>query len=75
MSTATYEVTGLTCGACIGEVLGQVLALTGVDQATMDRTADTYALTVVGAPAPDIEGVQGALRAGGFTVTARESEV
>lgn len=75
MSTTTYEVEGLTCGACIGEVLGKVLDLAGVDEATMDRTADAYSLTVVGAPAPDIEGVRGALRAGGFTVTVRESEV
>lgn len=49
MSTATYEVEGLTCGACIGEVLGKVLDLAGVDEATMDRTADAYSLTVVGA--------------------------
>lgn len=75
MSTATYEVEGLTCGACIGEVLGQVLALAGVDRATVDRTADAYTLTVGGAPVPDIEHVRGALRSGGFTVTARGPEV
>lgn len=75
MSTAMYEVEGLTCGACIGEVLGQVLALADVREASMDRTTGAYALTVVGTPAPDIEGVRGALRAGGFSVTVRELEV
>lgn len=42
MSTTTYEVEGLTCGACIGEVLRKVLDLAGVDEATMNRTADAY---------------------------------
>ena len=73
MSTATYDVSGLACGACIGEILEQVVALAGVEEATLDRTGDAYALTVVGVPAPDIEGVRRALRAGGFTVSLRGS--
>lgn len=72
MRTARYDVSGLTCGACIGEVLEQVVALASVEEATLDRTGDAYALTVVGTPAPDIEGVRRALQAGGFTVTLRE---
>ena len=54
MSTATYTVTGMTCGHCVSSVTEEVTAVAGVTDVTVDL--ESGALTVTGdASADDVK--------------------
>jgi copper ion binding protein len=44
-STATYHVSGMTCGHCVQAVSGEVGALPGVDQVEVDLSTGTVTVT------------------------------
>jgi copper ion binding protein len=44
-STATYHVSGMTCGHCVQAVSSEVGALPGVDQVEVDLSTGTVTVT------------------------------
>ena len=64
MSTATYTVTGMTCGHCVASVTEEVSELPGVTDVQVEL--ETGRLTVTGdAPA---DAVRGAVEEAGYQV-------
>jgi len=66
MSTATYTVTGMTCGHCVASVSEEVGALPGVSDVKVEL--GTGALTVTGDAAQDAEAVRGAVEEAGYAL-------
>jgi copper chaperone len=64
MSTATYTVTGMTCGHCVASVTEEVSALPGVTDVQVDLGSGR--LTVTGAAADDVAAVRGAVEEAGY---------
>jgi copper chaperone CopZ len=68
MTTATYHVTGMTCGHCAKAVDDELRALDGVSEVTVDLVpGGASAVTVVSAAPLPSEAVEAALdEAGGY---------
>ena len=62
--TATYNVTGMTCGHCASSVTEELTALDGV--ANVDVDLPTGAVTVTSAAPLEIEAVRGAVAEAGY---------
>ncbi len=52
MSTTTYEVTGMTCGHCVGAVTGELKNLDGVSDVTVDLNPSGASRVAVTSDAP-----------------------
>jgi copper chaperone CopZ len=65
--TATYTVTGMTCGHCAQAVTGELSALPGVDDVQVD--VGTGAVTVTSAAPLDNEQVRAAVDEAGYELT------
>lgn len=66
MSTATYTVTGMTCGHCVASVTEEVTGVPDVSDVQVDLA--TGRLVVTGAASPDA--VRAAVEEAGFTLVA-----
>lgn len=64
MSTATYSVTGMTCGHCVASVTEEVGALPGVTDVQVEL--DAGRLTVTGDAAQNTDAVRGAVEEAGY---------
>ena len=64
MSTATYTVTGMTCGHCVASVTEEVSELPGVTDVQVEL--ETGRLTVHGDPSD--EAVRGAVQEAGYAI-------
>ncbi|MEV6172638.1 heavy-metal-associated domain-containing protein [Streptomyces sp. NPDC051954] len=62
--TATYKVSGMSCGHCEGAVSGEISELPGVS--SVKAVASTGEVTVVSDAALDDEAVRGAVDEAGF---------
>ena len=71
MSTATYTVTGMTCGHCVSSVTEEVLALPGVTDVEVEL--ETGRLTVTGDSAEDSGTIQGAVEEAGYALSPTTS--
>jgi len=61
-TTATYSVTGMTCGHCVGAVTSELKALDGVTEVEVDLVADGASTVTVTSEQPLSEAqVAGAL--------------
>lgn len=47
MTTTTYTVTGMTCGHCVGAVIGELSGLPGVTEVTIDLVPGGDSLVTV----------------------------
>lgn len=65
-STATYTVTGMTCGHCVSSVTEEVSALPGVADVEVDLAAGR--LTVTGEAADDVDAIRGAVEEAGYAL-------
>lgn len=72
MTTATYHVTGMTCGHCVGAVTSELKDLDGVSAVTVDLDAGgRSAVTVTSTSGVSLEQVSAALEeAGNYHLTA-----
>ena len=70
MTTATYTVTGMTCGHCVGAVTEELRRLDGVTAVEIDLNASGPSLVTVTsvAPLPD-PAVRGAVDEAGYHLT------
>ncbi|WP_018654291.1 heavy-metal-associated domain-containing protein [Actinomadura flavalba] len=68
MSTATYTVTGMTCGHCVSSVKEEVGEITGVTGVDVDLT--TGAVTVTSDAPLDDARVRAAVEEAGYEVKA-----
>ncbi|GAA4060454.1 MULTISPECIES: heavy-metal-associated domain-containing protein [Actinomadura] len=68
MSTATYTVTGMTCGHCVSSVKEEVSEIAGVTAVDVDLASGR--LTVTGEGAIDDDKVRAAVEEAGYEVTA-----
>ena len=68
MTTATYTVTGMTCGHCAASVREEVGALTGVTDVDVD--VSTGRVTVTAAADIDPAAVRAAVEEAGYTVSS-----
>lgn len=64
MSTATYEVQGMTCGHCVAAVSGELAKLDGVGEVTVDLDAGT--VTVTSDEPLDTDAVRAAVTEAGY---------
>ena len=64
MSTATYNVVGMTCGHCVASVKEEVTALPGVTDVQVEL--ESGQLTVVGDAASDVDAVRRAVEDAGY---------
>ncbi|WP_298459032.1 heavy-metal-associated domain-containing protein [uncultured Cellulomonas sp.] len=65
--TATYEVTGMTCGHCVQSVTEEVSALTGVKDVSVELNVGAASqVTVVSDEPLDTETVRGAVDEAGY---------
>ncbi len=71
MSTATYTVTGMTCGHCVSSVTEEVSALPGVTDVQVEL--ESGRLTVTGDAAQDTAAVQGAVEEAGYALSPTTS--
>jgi copper chaperone CopZ len=62
--TATYTVTGMTCGHCAQAVTGELTALPGVDDVQVD--VESGAVTVTSAAPLDTDQVRAAVDEAGY---------
>ena len=67
--TATYRVSGMTCGHCEGAVSGELSALDGVRSVQAD--AATGLVTVVSAAPLDDDAVRAAVDEAGYELSGR----
>jgi copper chaperone len=65
-STATYTVTGMTCGHCVASVTEEVSALSGVTDVDVDL--ESGRMTVTGDAAQDVTAVRGAVEEAGYAL-------
>ena len=68
MSTATYTVTGMTCGHCVASVTEEISELPGVRGVDVDLP--TGAVTVRSARPLDEAAVRGAVEEAGYQLAA-----
>ncbi len=66
MSTATYTVTGMTCGHCVSSVTEEVSELAGVTDVAVDL--ESGHLTVTGDKADDAAAVRQAVQEAGYSL-------
>jgi len=66
MSTATYTVTGMTCGHCVSSVTEEVNELPGVTDVAVDL--ESGRLTVTGDTADDAAAVRQAVQEAGYSL-------
>jgi copper ion binding protein len=66
MSTATYTVTGMTCGHCVSAVTEEVSQVPGVSAVDVDLASG--GLTVTGDAAVDEAAVRAAVEEAGYEV-------
>ncbi|GAB2691461.1 heavy-metal-associated domain-containing protein [Thalassiella azotivora] len=66
MSTATYTVTGMTCGHCVSSVTEEISELDGVQSVDVDLA--TGAVTVTSESPLDESAVRGAVEEAGYTL-------
>jgi copper chaperone CopZ len=64
--TATYTVTGMTCGHCVASVTEEVQEVPGVEN--VDVVLDTGALTITSAEPIDEAAVRAAVEEAGYTL-------
>lgn len=64
MTTATFTVTGMTCGHCVASVTEEVSEVPGVDD--VDVVLETGTLTVSSAEPVDAAAVQAAVEEAGY---------
>lgn len=62
--TATYKVTGMTCGHCEASVREEIEELDGVESVAVDRETGTAVVTSAAALQPDL--VVAAVKEAGF---------
>ncbi|MEV0694154.1 heavy-metal-associated domain-containing protein [Streptomyces sp. NPDC050388] len=67
--TATYKVSGMSCGHCEGAVSGEISGLPGVS--SVKAVAATGAVTVVSAAPLDEEAVRAAVDEAGFELVGK----
>ncbi|PWI06239.1 copper-transporting ATPase [Streptomyces sp. NWU339] len=67
--TATYKVSGMSCGHCEGAVSGEVSGLPGVS--SVKAVATTGVVTVVSAAPLDEEAVRAAVDEAGFELVGK----
>ena len=67
MSTATYTVTGMTCGHCVNSVTEEVSQVPGVTDVAVDLASG--GLTVTSEPPVDDTAVRAAVEEAGYQVT------
>jgi copper chaperone len=67
-STATFAVSGMTCGHCVSSVTEEVSALSGVTEVTVDLASGR--LTVTSAAPLQSEQVRTAVEEAGYELTA-----
>ena len=65
--TATFTVTGMTCGHCVASVTEEVQEVPGVE--SVDVVLETGALTVTSADAVDADAVRAAVEEAGYALT------
>ena len=65
--TATFTVTGLTCGHCVASVTEEVQEIPGVE--SVDVVLETGALTVTSSEPVDAAAVQAAVEEAGYALT------
>ena len=64
MTTATYTVTGMTCGHCVASVSEEIHELAGVS--AVDVVLETGAVTVTSAEPLDDDAVRAAVEEAGY---------
>ena len=69
MSTATYTVTGMTCGHCVSAVTEEVGAVPGVTEVQVDL--ETGTLTVTSENPVDDDAVAAAVDEAGYALAGR----
>ena len=69
MSTASYTVTGMTCGHCVSAVTQEVSDLPGVTDVQVDLA--TGGLTVTSDTPVDDTAIQAAVEEAGYSVAGR----
>jgi copper chaperone len=69
MSTATYTVTGMTCGHCVASVTEEVSQVPGVT--TVDVDLESGGLTVTSEAPVDEAAVRAAVEEAGYEVAGR----
>ena len=67
MSTATYTVTGMTCGHCVASVTEEVTAVAGVTEVSVEL--ESGLLTVTGDA--DAQAVRGAVEEAGYQLASQ----
>ncbi|RZT85664.1 copper ion binding protein [Pseudonocardia sediminis] len=67
MSTATYTVTGMTCGHCVSSVTEEVTEISGVTDVAVDLPTGAVTVTSDGEISDDA--VHAAVREAGYEVT------
>lgn len=65
-TTATYNVTGMTCGHCVSSVTEEVSAVAGVDDVKVDLASGS--LTVTGDAAHNVDAVRAAVEEAGYAL-------
>ncbi|MFC5748863.1 heavy-metal-associated domain-containing protein [Actinomadura rugatobispora] len=68
MSTATYTVTGMTCGHCVNSVKEEVGQVAGVSEVAVDLA--TGRVTVTSAAPLDVAQVRAAVEEAGYELKA-----
>lgn len=69
MTTATYAVTGMTCGHCVSAVTDELTRLAGVQDVTVELVADGTSSVQVTSEAPlDEASVREAVDEAGYTL-------
>ena len=69
MTTATYTVTGMTCGHCVNAVTEEVTTVPGVTAVDVDLASG--ALTVTSEQPVDDDAVRAAVEEAGYEVAGR----
>ena len=69
MSTATYTITGMTCGHCVNAVTEEVSQVPGVTDVDVDLA--TGGLTVTSDTPVDDAAIQAAVEEAGYSVAGR----
>ncbi|MDP1794127.1 MAG: cation transporter [Acidimicrobiales bacterium] len=68
MTTATYTVTGMTCGHCVAAVSGEIAKLPTVTDVAVEL--DSGAVTVTSQDAVSVEDIRAAVDEAGFELVS-----